>query len=123
MGVKKGPKLVIDHLLTMQLLDMDGFWNLFPGLFDDLRDMASAATAKGVQIAMGVACAGCTSIRSVIAPVHDAVWERLDSMLAVDGQDKAAPLVAFVSGKRGYRPTTIEVYYADSKGATKRIVL
>ena len=117
MGVKTGPKLVVDHMITYQLLGMPEFWDVLPGLLDDLRGLGTEAHGKALQIAMGKSCGGCTSIKSAIQPAHNAVWARI---AAVVNQD---PFVDLITAKRGYRPSPIEVYYRDEGGATHALRL
>lgn len=116
MGVKTGPKLVIDHMITYQLIGMDEFWAALPPELSGLRDAGREAHRKAVLAATGQACAGCSSIKSAVGPIHDAVWRGL--------VDAAAPMhgiVDLVTAKRGYRPGPIEVYYKSAEGYPARL--
>lgn len=119
-GMKTGPKLVIDHLLTYQLLGMDDFWATLPPPFEDVRTAGKTAYDRAVQIAMGKTCAGCTSLKSAIAPAHDLLWCRVNTLRTVL-PEFLPRLIAFIAAKRGYRPRQIEVYYRDEAGTATRL--
>ncbi len=123
MGVKTGPKLVVDYMITYQLLGMDEFWEALPPLLAaDLREAGREAHAKALKIATGGACAGCSSIKSAVWGVHCKLWHRLDLLSGVEPQ-AVAPLVAAIAAKRGYRPSVIEVYYKDEAGHSRKLAL
>lgn len=114
MRTKPGPTLVVDALVTLQLVRMPEFWAAAPaGLFDDLRIDAEAAGDKAVRVASGQECAGCTSVRAAIGPTHDALWARIAA-------GDAGWAFEFLAAKRGYRPAAVEVYYRGEGGASRK---
>lgn len=119
MGVKTGPRLLVDYLITHQLVGMAGFWAAVPADVEaELRVQAEAACQVATDAAMGKACAGCGTIRTVMTPIHNALWTRLGELHAAL-PEALAPVVAFLASKRGYRPTPIDVYYKDVAGGTR----
>ena len=124
MGVatKDGPPLVLDCLLTRQLIAMNDFWEAAPpGLLEDLKPMAVEAADTALKIAMGQKCAGCTSLRAALTPVHNALWGRV-ARAREHGIDLGG-VVDFVSAKRGYRPRPLTVYYKDDAGFQHQLTL
>lgn len=123
MGVTKdGPKLVIDHLITHQLIGMDGFWAAAPpGMIDDLIPLAQECSTKALAIAMGQTCAGCTSLKTAIQPIHTALWERVAKAQKLGVE--VGGLTDFIAAKRGYRPRPVEVYYKDDAGFQHKLTL
>lgn len=117
MGIKTGPKLVVDHMITYQLLGMPEFWDVMPGLLDDLRTTGEEACRKALHIAMGQTCGGCSTIRQAVLPAHNLVWARIAEC------PDASPFVSLITAKRGYRPSPVEVYYKDEAGATHALRL
>lgn len=119
---KDGPKLVIDHLITHQLIAMDGFWAAAPpGMIDDLLPLAKECGEKALKIAMGQTCAGCNSLKGAIQPIHNALWARV-----AKGQElgiEPGDILTFIAAKRGYRPRPVEVYYKDEAGFQHRLTL
>ena len=117
MGVKTGPRLVVDHMITYQLLGMQDFWDLMPGVFDDLWPLFGECRDKATKVAMGQGCGGCTSVKSAMTPAHNALWSRVALL------PDPSPVVDFIAAKRGYRPSPVEVYYRDEAGATHALRL
>jgi hypothetical protein len=119
---KDGPPLVIDHMITYQLIAMDGFWAAAPpGVLDDLLPLARECSAKALKIAMGEGCTGCSSLKTAVQPIHTALWGRVAK--AVELGVGADGLVDFIAAKRGYRPRPVEVYYKDEAGFQHRLTL
>jgi len=116
--LKPGPKLVIDHMITYQLLGMDEFWAALPRELADIREAGREAHAKALQIAMGKTCAGCTSIKSAVGPVHNLIWSRLVASAAPTHE-----IVDLISAKRGYRPRPISIYFKDETGKVHLLTL
>ena len=117
--LKDGPKLVIDHMIMYQLLSEDAFWDTVPAGMDR-REEGKAAAQKALAIAMGRTCAGCTSIKSAVAPLHNWLWRGVAAAQA-NAPDTLEPLCGFLSLKRGYRPRPIVVYYVDGAGRTQEL--
>lgn len=123
MGVTKdGPKLVVDCLITHQLILMPAFWDAVPPGVREMKGRADGAAAVASDIAMGKACAGCTSLRQALSPIHSEIWQHVD-LLHEAAPDAVQELVDLIARKRGYRPRPIEVYYKDSAGETHRLTL
>lgn len=122
MGVKTGPKLVVDYNLTYQLACMDDFWAAGT---DELRDTllqdAKDAVAKASAAASGQPCVGCTTLKAAVLPLHNKLWAWVAS--AIDVGVSVDWLIDFITAKRGYRPSPIEVYYKSSNGFQRTIVL
>lgn len=123
MGVDtKGPKLVVDYNVTYQLACMDDFWAACPAeLRDTLLDDAKVAVANAAAAAAGRPCVGCTTLKAAILPLHNKLWAWVGKAIEVNLSTDW--LVAFVAGKRGYRPTPIEVYYKSANGFQRTLVL
>ena len=123
MGVAKtGPKLVVDHNITYQLISMDAFWEAgTQELKDELWADARDAIAKASDAVAGRQCTGCTTLKAAITPVHDKLWGWIDR--AIQLGVPVTWLTEFVAAKRGYRPARIEVYYKDINGFRRTLVL
>jgi hypothetical protein len=122
MGMKSGPKLVVDYNVTYQLVCMDDFWHagtqeLKDELFADAKDGVQKAQAA----AAGQSCTGCTTLKAAITPLHNKLWTWIAK--AVEVGVSVDWLVDFITSKRGYRPSPIEVYYRCSTGFQRTLVL
>jgi hypothetical protein len=121
-GLKDGPRLVIDHMIMYQLLNSEAFWDMVPmTVAAELREEGTEVGRKALDIAMGRKCAGCTSIRSVVAPLHNRLWRMIAAVQPVPGS--CDPLAGFIALKRGYRPRPIVVYYVGDDGGTAELNL
>lgn len=123
MGVTKdGPRLVVDTLITHQLILMPEFWAAAPPGVGEMKGRADGAAKVAHEIAMGRTCAGCTSLRQALTPIHCEIWQHLDLLHAVS-PEAVQPVVDVIAAKRGYRPRPIEVYYKDAAERTHRLAL
>jgi hypothetical protein len=119
---RDGPKFVIDALITHQLLLMPEFWAAAPPGVQEMKADADAAAKLASDVAAGKACAGCTSVRAALTPIHSRIWGHLDLLHEVS-PEAVQPVVDVIAAKRGYRPRPVEVYYKDVAGQTHRLTI
>lgn len=123
--LNNNPAMLVDYLVTYQLVVDPAFWAVFqPGIVDDLIPDVPGIVKDALEAAMGKTCAGCNSLRGVIVPFHNRLWSAVARVLETDYFDKLiAGLADYITTKRGYRPSSVVVYYTDASGAAKRLRL
>lgn len=116
--MRDGPKLIVEYMTTYQLLSLERFWeHIPPGLLNDVVDEAADTLQKIRQSVLTGACNGCGSVRTLMVPLHNKIWERLaDFARASEAGKGLEPLLTFISKKRGYLPTQVIVYYTSNDG-------
>ena len=115
--------LVIEPTIFYQLLADREFYEVLPPSLAPLRDESEAARLDALNVALGkTSCTGCTSISSVLLPLMNQYGRELVAIQAVNPA-ALEPLVAYITKKRGFRPTPIVMYHKDVNGKTLRLVL
>ena len=104
---------VFDIISTGQLLSMPEFWDVVPIGLQDMKEEADAAVRNMVDLATGSACLGCTSIRSVLLPLHNRLWSHIASLQML-APKAIVPLCDLIAKKRDYRNSHLVVYYQDA---------
>lgn len=114
--------LTLEPTIFYQLLADDEFYTVVPPSVAPLEEQAKKARQDALNIALGKACAGCSTIRDVLMPVMDEYGRQF---AVIHQTDPAAldPLVNYIARKRGFRPTPIVLYYREVNGKTTRLIL
>jgi hypothetical protein len=114
--------LTLEPTIFYQLLADDEFYTVVPPSLATLEEQARKARQDALNVALGKACAGCSSVRDVLMPIMDEYGRQLSVIHQAD-PEALNPLVDYISRKRGFRPTPIVLYYREVNGKTTRLIL
>jgi len=119
MNTRVGAKLVLEHNILYQLLSDPLFWENVPE-FLDLKDVGERAHYFAIErlttpkeISPG--CVGCATFKSTLSPLLSEVTAMVFEW-TVNSPEKLNNLVAYITKRRGYRPSPIVMYHKDDSG-------
>lgn len=117
-------KFILEHNMLYQILADSLFWESVPE-FAALKDEGEAAHFFALErltnpreVTPG--CVGCTSLRTSMRPVLDAMVEDIAKWVNED-TDKLTNLINYITKRRGFRPVPIVVYHRDERGIVRSV--
>ena len=120
----RAEKLILEHNMLYQILADSLFWEAVPE-FAELKDEGEAAHFFAFENLMHPrevvpGCVGCTSLRTSMRPILDAIGDKIAKWL-IEDKSKLDNLVMYITKRRGFRPQPIVVYHKDEQGITRTL--
>lgn len=117
-------KFILEHNMLYQILADSLFWESVPE-FSALKDEGEAAHFFALERLTSPrevipGCVGCTSLRTSMRPVLDAMVEDIAKWVNED-TDKLTNLINYITKRRGFRPVPIVVYHRDERGIVRPV--
>jgi len=119
MNTRVGTKLVLEHNILYQLLSDPLFWESVPE-FLELKDVGDRAHYIAIErftvpkeISPG--CVGCAGLKATMRPVLEEM-SKLVFEWSENSREKLDNLIAYITKRRGYRPSPIVMYHKDEAG-------
>jgi hypothetical protein len=113
--MKSGPEKIITSTILFEMIGDPEFYKI--PAFAFLKKMGQA-THKKLLDEHGKVCSGCGVNSTNMRPVTVAFVSQV-VQLTEDNPDALGPLADYISGRLGYRPSPLVVYYKGMNGVRK----